>query len=72
MPVLSGWTPFGYTKDGAQIPEQAEAGAYLIRSGGGGGTFRQFYDERMERVDKLRAPGKQLEDEARRITGRVR
>ena len=25
MPVLSGWTPFGYTKDGAQIPEQAEA-----------------------------------------------
>ncbi|WHS36237.1 hypothetical protein [Auritidibacter ignavus] len=77
MPVLSGWTPFGYTKDGAQIPEQAEAGAYLIRSGGG--TFRQFYDERMERVDKLRAPGKQLEDEARRhedearrITGRVR
>ena len=29
---------------------EAEAGAYLIRSGGGG-TFRQFYDERMERVD---------------------
>src|SRR5699024_4023938 len=25
MPVLSGWTPFGYTKDGAQMPEQAEA-----------------------------------------------
>ena len=58
--------------------DDAEAGAYLIRSGGGG-TFRQFYDERMERVDKLRALGKQLEDEAlrhedeaRRITGRVR
>lgn len=37
------------------------------------------YDERMERVDMLRALGKQLEnealrheDEARRITGRVR
>lgn len=44
---------------------EAEAGAYLIRSGGGG-TFRQFYDERMERVDKLRAPGKLLEEEARR------
>jgi DNA invertase Pin-like site-specific DNA recombinase len=25
MPVLSGWTPFGYTKDGQQIEEQAEA-----------------------------------------------
>ena len=57
---------------------EAQAGAYLIRSGGGG-TFRQFYDERMERVDMLRALGKQLEnearrheDEARRITGRVR
>jgi len=25
MPVLSGWMPVGCTKDGAQIPEQAEA-----------------------------------------------
>ncbi|TDP79752.1 hypothetical protein DEU31_0164 [Brachybacterium sp. AG952] len=50
---------------------EAEAGAYLIRSGGGG-TFRQFYDERMERVDKLRALGKQLEDEALRHEAEAR
>ena len=57
---------------------EADAVSTMLRSPGGG-THRYFYDERMERVDMLRALGKQLEnearrheDEARRITGRVR